>query len=177
MNKLSENLITLRKNNNLTQDGLAEKMYVSRQAVSKWERGESLPDIDTLVALSELYGVSVDDLLKSDLSDPKFSSSPADVDKTFSKLKSLRKKQNAKLMCVWAFLLLGSYALICGILQVALFDIEENIWIFWFTLPVVPPIIFAIRFRHEIGKKWIMFFINVPFIATMIFFMIAYAGN
>ena len=177
MNNLSNNLISLRKNNNFTQDDIAEKMYVSRQAVSKWERGESIPDVETLVALSEFYGVSIDDLLKNDLSASKQKSAAANIEKIFGRLKNFRKKQNAKLMITWAVLLLSGYALICGIIQIALYDLCENIWIFWFTLPVVPPIIFAVRFRHEIGKKYIMFFINVPFIAIMIFFLIVYAGN
>ena len=113
MNNLSNNLITLRKNNNFTQDDIAEKMYVSRQAVSKWERGESIPDVETLVALSEFYGVTIDDLLKSDLSASKQKSAAANIEKIFGRLKNFRKKQNAKLMIIWAVLLLSGYALIC----------------------------------------------------------------
>ncbi|MDE6000699.1 MAG: helix-turn-helix domain-containing protein, partial [Clostridia bacterium] len=172
MNNLAKNLTSLRKINKLTQDEIAAKVYVSRQAVSKWERGESVPDIDTLAALSELYDISIDDIIKSDLS--AYNSSNTKIDKIFNKLKLLRRKQNVKLMSVWAVLLLGGYALIAGIIQVALYDIAPNIWIFWFTLPVVPPIIFAIKFRHEIGKKWLMFFINVPFIATIVYLLIVY---
>ncbi len=50
----------------LTQEELAERIGVSRQTVSKWERGESSPDTENLLKLSELYGVSIDDLLHSD---------------------------------------------------------------------------------------------------------------
>ncbi|QIK58107.1 helix-turn-helix transcriptional regulator [Erysipelothrix sp. HDW6A] len=48
----------------LTQEQLAEKIYVSRQAVSKWERGESLPDLENIILLSDLYDISIDQLLR-----------------------------------------------------------------------------------------------------------------
>ena len=56
----------LRKKNNLSQEELAEKIGVSRQAVSKWERAEASPDTDNLILLSKLYGISLDELLKTD---------------------------------------------------------------------------------------------------------------
>ena len=56
-------LYELRKQHGLSQDELAEKLNVSRQAVSKWERSESSPDTDNLIALAKLYGISLDDLL------------------------------------------------------------------------------------------------------------------
>ncbi|MDE6867591.1 MAG: helix-turn-helix domain-containing protein [Clostridia bacterium] len=123
MNYLSKNLASLRKINGFTQDDIAEKVYVSRQAVSKWERGESVPDIDTLAALSELYDVSLDDFIKSDLS--QYSPSDKKDDKVYNDLKLLRRKQNLKLMSIWAVLLLAGYALIAGIIQVALYDIAQ----------------------------------------------------
>ena len=62
--KLAKNLIYYRKNNNLTQLQLAEKLSYSDKAISKWERGESVPDILTLKALADLYHCKIDDLLK-----------------------------------------------------------------------------------------------------------------
>ena len=55
-----------RKQAGLSQEALAEKLGVSRQAVSKWERSESSPDTDNLIALAKLYGVSLDELLYVD---------------------------------------------------------------------------------------------------------------
>jgi AbrB family looped-hinge helix DNA binding protein len=49
----------------MTQEELAEKLGVSRQAVAKWERGESVPDIDCCMKLAEIYGVTVDILVRS----------------------------------------------------------------------------------------------------------------
>lgn len=58
-------LLELRKQNNLTQSQLAEKTYVTRQAVTKWESGESIPNIETLKILSKLFNVSINTLLGS----------------------------------------------------------------------------------------------------------------
>ena len=60
---LGANIVSYRKRQGLTQAGLAEKLNYSDKAVSKWERGESVPDVLTLVQLSELFGVTVNDLL------------------------------------------------------------------------------------------------------------------
>lgn len=63
--KFHEKLYTLRKGADMTQTDLAEKLNVSRQAVSRWEMGSAMPDIDNLIAMSDLFGVSLDDLLKN----------------------------------------------------------------------------------------------------------------
>ena len=63
---LSEKLYALRKERGLSQEQLAEGLKVSRQAISKWESGQSLPESDKLLALSEYFGVSLDYLLKED---------------------------------------------------------------------------------------------------------------
>lgn len=61
----SEKLLTLRKANNLTQEQLAEKLDVSRQSVSKWESGQATPELEKIVALSAVFHVTTDYLLKS----------------------------------------------------------------------------------------------------------------
>ncbi|MCH5187937.1 MAG: helix-turn-helix domain-containing protein [Oscillospiraceae bacterium] len=58
-------LLELRKKNNLTQDELAEKLFVTRQAVSRWESGETTPNVETLKLLSRLFDVSINTLLGS----------------------------------------------------------------------------------------------------------------
>lgn len=62
--EIASRLVALRKENNLSQEALAEKLGISRQAVSKWERAEASPDTDNLIALAKLYHVSLDELLK-----------------------------------------------------------------------------------------------------------------
>lgn len=61
-----ENLITLRKVKNLSQEELAEKIGISRQTLSKYETGESLPDIEKCRLLAEILEVTLDDLVKYD---------------------------------------------------------------------------------------------------------------
>jgi len=60
---IASRLAALRKDRNLSQEELAEKIGVSRQAISKWERAEASPDTDNLILLARLYQVSLDDLL------------------------------------------------------------------------------------------------------------------
>ncbi len=54
----------LRKSCNFTQEELAEKLDISRQAVSKWETGKTVPDMDVLLKISKLYGISINDILE-----------------------------------------------------------------------------------------------------------------
>lgn len=61
--KTADRLIELRKAHGFSQEALSEKLGVSRQAVSKWERGESSPDTDNLIALSQIYKITLDDIL------------------------------------------------------------------------------------------------------------------
>ncbi len=65
-NVLAKNLIKFRKAMNLTQADLANKLNYSDKAISKWERGESLPDVEILYELSKLFNVSIDTLLTDD---------------------------------------------------------------------------------------------------------------
>ncbi len=62
----ADNLIDLRKLNNYSQEELAEKIGVTRQTVSKYETGESLPDIEKCKMLADVFGVSMDDLISYD---------------------------------------------------------------------------------------------------------------
>jgi len=64
---IADKLIALRKKSGLSQDELADKLSISRQAISKWERSESLPDTENLIALSKLYSVSLDDLVNNNV--------------------------------------------------------------------------------------------------------------
>lgn len=59
----SDNLIQLRKMHHMSQEELAEKVDVSRQTLSKWETGESLPDIEKCMCLADMFGVTLDDLV------------------------------------------------------------------------------------------------------------------
>ena len=64
MNIISKYLQFLRKSNNYTQDDLAEKLGISRQAVSKWETGMTIPDLEVLLKISKLYDITINDILE-----------------------------------------------------------------------------------------------------------------
>ncbi|MBE6148578.1 MAG: helix-turn-helix domain-containing protein [Firmicutes bacterium] len=64
---LSENIKKIRKENNLSQEQLAEKLGVSRQSVSKWESGQAYPEMDKVLQICELFNLNMDELMKSDL--------------------------------------------------------------------------------------------------------------
>lgn len=76
---LADKLIQLRKKSGMSQEDLAEKMNVSRQAVSKWEGAQSIPDLDKILQLSELYGVTTDYLLKDSVESEEFIGKDTDV--------------------------------------------------------------------------------------------------
>jgi len=61
--KFCEKLAKQRKNNNLSQEQLAEMLSVSRQAVSKWENGSSYPDMDKIISISKILNCTLEDLL------------------------------------------------------------------------------------------------------------------
>ena len=73
---LGARLQELRLRRGMSQDALADKLGVSRQAVSKWERDEATPDLDKIIKLSELYGISLDALLKGESQPAKTQQTP-----------------------------------------------------------------------------------------------------
>ena len=68
---IAKNLVELRTQAKLTQLQLAEMLNYSDKAVSKWERGEAIPDLRVLIRLSEIYGISLDDIVKGESVAPK----------------------------------------------------------------------------------------------------------
>lgn len=83
----SERLLTLRKGMDLTQEQLAEKINVSRQSVSKWESGQAVPELEKIVALSRIFDVTTDFLLK-----------PSEIDQLSVKTEMLERQQQQMLI-------------------------------------------------------------------------------
>ena len=69
---LADKIIKQRKRNGMSQEELAEKINVSRQSVSKWESAQSIPDIDKIIQLSNIFGVTTDYLLRDDMDTEEF---------------------------------------------------------------------------------------------------------
>ena len=84
----------LRVKNKLSQEKLAEKLGLSRQSISKWEQGYALPDTDNLLKLSELYGISVDTLLKCGEAEQK--EAPEEENKTETDTDRTEKRTETK---------------------------------------------------------------------------------
>ncbi|MCM1115251.1 MAG: helix-turn-helix domain-containing protein [Clostridium sp.] len=91
MNKdTAKRLLDYRKANGYSQEELAEKIGVSRQAISKWERGESSPDTDNLIALARLYSITIDELIngKTEINSSNNESTAANEEQTESTSKN-----------------------------------------------------------------------------------------
>ena len=74
---LADKIIKMRKKNGWSQEELADRMNVSRQAVSKWESAQTIPDLEKILQLSTLFGVTTDYLLKDEIEDEEFTSDPS----------------------------------------------------------------------------------------------------
>ena len=131
--QIGSNIAAYRKRLGLTQAGLAEKLNYSDKAVSKWERGESMPDVLTLVQLAELFEITVDTLL----SDPNaLPENPGKVSLAMEKAveKTLKRKADK-----------GIILKLCSILV-------------WF----VAVLMFVIFSSLDIPKSWIAFVYAIP---------------
>ena len=73
---LAEKIMKLRKQNGWSQEELAMKLNISRQSVSKWESGTSIPDLDKILKLSQIFGVSTDYLLKDEIEEEDMNGGP-----------------------------------------------------------------------------------------------------
>ena len=108
--KLSDKLITLRKENGWSQEDFAEKLDVSRQAISRWENGTALPDAQNILQISKLFGVTADYLLNDDLEGE---SDISEVKETAEEAKSLvRKKKSLHWLSSCLIVLLSACAII-----------------------------------------------------------------
>lgn len=107
--KLADRLVELRKEHKLSQEALAEKLGLSRQSISKWERAEASPDTDNLIALAEVYGVTLDELLGNN--EPKAEKTEPQATKKQLSAKQIKGKSNLKKA---PLLFLGAIALYAG---------------------------------------------------------------
>ena len=131
--QLGTNIAAYRKRLGLTQAGLAEKLNYSDKAVSKWERGESMPDVLTLVQLAELFEITVDTLLADPNALP---DNPGAVGRVVEKAveKTLKRKADK-----------GIILKLCSVLV-------------WF----VALLIFVVISSLGVPKSWVAFFYAIP---------------
>ena len=104
--KLSDKILNLRKQHGLSQEDLAEKLNVSRQAVSRWEVGSAQPDASNVLQLSKLFGVTADYLLND------YYESDQDVPAVKNtKISANQKIKKVIALCVSAFGLFGNFVI------------------------------------------------------------------
>lgn len=110
--KLADRLVKLRKEHKLSQEALAEKLGLSRQSISKWERAEASPDTDNLIALAEVYGITLDQLIGNSeaTAQPQAEESPK-AEKEPLSVKQIKGKSQLKRI---PLLFLGAVALYVG---------------------------------------------------------------
>ncbi len=112
--KINEKIYSLRKEHNLSQEELADKLNVSRQTVSKWELGESCPDFDKIVPLCEVFNIGTEELLRDN-----------------KEVKQIEKKENkvdvvkALLICVSIFFYF--FAIIGTVLAEEVFHLNDGL--------------------------------------------------
>ena len=91
--QLADRLVALRKEHKLSQEALAEKLGLSRQTISKWERAEASPDTDNLIALAGVYGVTLDELLGNEKTEEKSEPQPVKKEKVVTEKQKKGKKR------------------------------------------------------------------------------------
>ena len=141
--QIGTNIALQRKNAGLTQVGLAEKLNYSDKAVSKWERGDSMPDILTLVQLSELFEVSVDDLL----SDPNaLPGNTGSLEKAMSQVseKALKRKANKNVILALSSTLVWFIALLFFVV-ISSFGIPCSWIAFIYAIPINAIVLLSLR--------------------------------
>ena len=137
------NIANCRKRCGLTQAGLAERLNYSDKAVSKWERGESVPDVLTLMQLAEQFGVTVNDLV----SDPDaLPNNVGAVQKAMGKAveKTLKRKADKRIILQLSSVLVWFIALFLFVLLSAL-DIDKTWMAFVYAIPVNAIVLLCLR--------------------------------
>ena len=143
--RIGANIAAHRKNAGLTQAGLAEKLNYSDKAVSKWERGESVPDVLTLMQLAEQFDITVNDLIN----DPnELPGNPGKLEKAMTQVseKALRRKANKNVILALSSTLVWFVALFAFVV-LSSFDFLErySCLLFFVAIPANAIVLLSLR--------------------------------
>lgn len=133
---IGKNIASYRKQAGLTQAGLAEKLNYSDKAVSKWERGESIPDVITLAQLADLFEITVNELV----ADPNIlpEGTPGNLEKAMTQVseKALKRKANKNIILGLSSILVWFVALLAFVL-LSTFPVTEKycFLLFFYAIP------------------------------------------
>ena len=145
--RIGANIAAYRKRANLTQAGLAEKLNYSDKAVSKWERGESVPDVLTLIQLAEQFSVSVNDLLV-DPNEIPADSDPGKLEKAMTQVseKALKRKANKSVILALSSTLVWFVALLVFVIMSSVEFLDPYSWlIFFYAVPANAIVLLSLR--------------------------------
>ncbi len=158
--QIGGNIAAYRKNAGLTQAGLAEKLNYSDKAVSKWERGESIPDVLTLMALADQFSITVNDLIADPNALPTDSDSRLEKAMTQVSEKALKRKANKNVILALSTTLVWFVALLVFVVMSSLDFLEAYSWlIFLFAVPANAIVMLSLRSAwHDF--RWNKFYIS-----------------
>ena len=159
--QIGANIAAYRKRIGLTQAGLAEKLNYSDKAVSKWERGESVPDVMTLVQLSEQFEISVADLLVDPNALPP--GNPGQLEKAMSQVseKALHRKANKNVILALSSLLCWFVALFFYVVLSSFEPTDPYSLIFFaYALPANAIVLLSLRSAWR-DFRWNRLYISV----------------
>ena len=157
--QLGANIVAYRKRSGLTQAKLAEQLNYSDKAVSKWERGESIPDVLTLVQLAELFGITVDELLRDPDEIPANTGGPIEHAMEIAVEKTLKRKANKRVILGLSSLLVWFVALLIFVVVSSL-DIPRSWIAFLYAIPA--DAIVQLSLRSAWGDfRWNMTLISI----------------
>jgi len=153
LKKIGKFIADCRKKKNLTQDELAEKIYITNRAVSKWERGLSLPDADKMLDLCNILDINVNELLNGEKINMK--DNKKKMQELLLELAKQDELKNKKLMTSMWTILITSAIFYVGILLIAVNTLEEGILlgtiIFVSTMIFVIACFIALKFELDAG--------------------------
>ena len=157
--QLGANIVAYRKRSGLTQAKLAEQLNYSDKAVSKWERGESMPDVLTLVQLAELFDTTVDELLRDPDEIPANTGGPIEHAMEKAVEKTLKRKANKRVILGLSSLLVWFVALLIFVVVSSL-DIPRSWIAFLYAIPA--DAIVQLSLRSAWGDfRWNMALISI----------------
>lgn len=142
---IGKNIASYRKTAGLTQAGLGEKLSYSDKAVSKWERGDSIPDVLTLVQLAELFEITVNDLLTDPEALPE---NPIALEKAMTQVseKALKRKPNKNVILGLSSTLVWFVALLLFVILSTFRVLEPYSWLaFFYAIPANAIVLLSLR--------------------------------
>ena len=161
--RIGINIATYRKQAGLTQAGLAEKLNYSDKAISKWERGESIPDVLTLMALAEQFDITVNYLLMDPNELPAQSDSKLEKAMTQVSEKALKRKANKNVILALSTTLVWFVALLVFVIMSSFELLDPYSWlIFFYAIPANAIVLLSLR------SAWHDFRWNKVYISTIV---------